>query len=421
MVPEPASFYKYAKANGPETDETLSPPPNPKQGWGNLPPLRTHQDLDGANYYHWAGLYGVTDFSPPPTLFQIVSITKHLDPIDGGSGNRTSASSTMELTIPEGYLARSGAVLAGVEYFSNTSQRANMRVFIGKKVLSFSHPNNHNAPKYTSLDMEIGALPISWASGHSNIYLLNIEVLCERSPETYEAWQIKTFNGIMGGYRRKLSDYEDSKASANGMIQILGNNPARNREIEQEELKKSSISLISGQKFEAFNAMKDSVPPLGYPEFNDPESIHEGRYIQFFEQAFEWQNMTYQFYPYFWGRKEKWPEMMQFEDNDPLFTKFLQAGSARVIVPVRPGYENLIFHYLASGGEIWQGGEVPKVENELFLSISEELEDPDFTDEGEPWEIRIPTSLVMLQQNDGGLPDQGLPCFRDELIPGTGG
>ena len=29
--------------------------------------------------------------------------------------------------------------------------------------------------------------------------------------------------------------------------------------------------------------------------------------VKFMEQAFEWEEMSYEFYPYYWGSKEDWP------------------------------------------------------------------------------------------------------------------
>jgi hypothetical protein len=44
--------------------------------------------------------------------------------------------------------------------------------------------------------------------------------------------------------------------------------------------------------------------------------------------------------------------LSQLDDNDPLFGKFLQAGAARVQVPVRIGFEQSMLHYL-KGGFVW--------------------------------------------------------------------
>lgn len=56
------------------------------------------------------------------------------------------------------------------------------------------------------------------------------------------------------------------------------------------------------------------------------------------EQAFEWDIMSYNFYPYFWGNKADWKTLYQSESIDPLFRSFLQSGMARVVATVHPGF-----------------------------------------------------------------------------------
>jgi hypothetical protein len=119
------------------------------------------------------------------------------------------------------------------------------------------------------------------------------------------------------------------------------------------------------------------VAPFGYPEIDFAEAKAEGAYIQVFEQSFEWNNMVYLFYPYFWGKKSEWVTIAQLTDNDPLFGQFLRAGAARVQVPVRVGFEEAILTYLSTG-ELWAGegtlvnsdGGEPNIQH---LSIIDEL------------------------------------------------
>ena len=93
-----------------------------------------------------------------------------------------------------------------------------------------------------------------------------------------------------------------------------------------------------------------------------------------------------------------------------MFTKFLQAGYARVVVPVRDSYRDALIHYLESPwGEIWNGGEVPGPNDPMYVSIVDEFkeENGDFTNPRieEVFEVKMPTSLVMLQPQGQGLPD----------------
>ncbi len=134
---------------------------------------------------------------------------------------------------------------------------------------------------------------------------------------------------------------------------ITGQNPAINREIERIEMKKQCITMLTGERYQNFNAMSGSPP-----EIDLVDASAEGRFIQFFEQAFEWEQMTYLFYPYFWGRKNNWVSISTTFDNDPLFTRFLQAGAARVVLPVHPAYNDAILYYLQTG-DLWNGGDLP--------------------------------------------------------------
>jgi hypothetical protein len=152
-----------------------------------------------------------------------------------------------------------------------------------------------------------------------------------------------------------------------------------------------------------------------YPEFDCCEAIRDGSYVQFIEQAFEWKLITYLFYPYFWGRKCNWKKIYQLEDVDPLFLGFLQAGYARVVVPVRLGYESAILRFLADGA-IWNGGAAPGVDSEMYVSLENEMKEPvgEVDPNIEPWPVRVPTTLVALQCESGCIPGSGLPCPCEE-------
>ena len=161
----------------------------------------------------------------------------------------------------------------------------------------------------------------------------------------------------MNAYNDQKNAYDNAVEKAQigaSDYEISGTNPLMNRECERTELKKGCISLLTAQNFEKFNSMKRNVAPYGYPEIAFADANAEGRYLQFFENAFEWGNMLYIFYPYFWGKKDDWIAISQITDTDPLYARFLQAGSARVQVPVRPGFEESLLHYLQGVG-MWYG------------------------------------------------------------------
>ena len=117
------------------------------------------------------------------------------------------------------------------------------------------------------------------------------------------------------------------------------------------------------------------------------------------EQAFEWGNLTYVCYPYFWARGSKWDELATTESADPDFGRFLRAGSVRVVLGARPGFESAVMHWLQYG-EPFLGDTLPLPGDPLYVSVATEIMDltgaPDDGEAGECWETRIATPLVWL-------------------------
>ena len=115
------------------------------------------------------------------------------------------------------------------------------------------------------------------------------------------------------------------------------------------------------------------------PQIDLIDAAAEGHFVRFFEQALEWKHMTYLFYPYFWANKKNWTTTVNQKDTDPLFEQFLQAGYARVWVPVRPGFDLVIASYIQSGGEPWTEKDAPLVEESgdgpPFVSLIEEIKE----------------------------------------------
>ena len=95
---------------------------------------------------------------------------------------------------------------------------------------------------------------------------------------------------------------------------------------------------------------------------------------------------------------------------DPLFAQFLRAGYARLVAPVRPGFEKAVMHYIRTK-QIWSGEELPVIGDPLYVSIIEELTPP--VTPGRPeasWQVRLPTTMVILQDSAEGVHETGLPC-----------
>lgn len=64
-----------------------------------------------------------------------------------------------------------------------------------------------------------------------------------------------------------------------------------------------------------------------------------GEMIKFINQAIEWENVLYYNYSYFWDIPTSWDYIRRIKHPDSTRQAFLRAGSARVVLTIRPGYE----------------------------------------------------------------------------------
>lgn len=448
IVPEPAAFYVYSKVHKPETGALKTKPVAPtvpKTPPTILPggtlatePLTSYLQINGTNFAILAALYEAQDVEPPPPATTVIAESfkcdgqewKHEVRRQGGEMQEVTeypvALASNAIRVPPGYRAERGVVTIAGNAVNTWA--ADISILLGKikrhapdGVDTFYQYGQEFYPMSADpAAAEDDVVPFAiWAASRRFI-VANVEILCRRTARKYQLWQLQTFNAIMKAYRDRVTDYDNWQQGqdvAKGVV-IAGNNPELNRAIEKEELKKHCVEMMSGQRFESFDAMRSNVPSLMYPEFSINEADAEGRYIQFFEQAFEWEQMTYVFYPYFWGRKPNWLQVKSLDDPDPIFGKFLQAGAARVLVPARPGFEKTVVHYFASNGKIWNGGDPPIPGDPLWISVVDELKEQEGQfaggeQEGEPWIYKVPTSLVYLADLAAPLPDHSTTYPND--------
>ncbi|MBA2611325.1 MAG: hypothetical protein H0U95_05085 [Bacteroidetes bacterium] len=395
VIPEPAAFYIFSKLKKPDAGTTTPIPTTLAEN-----KIQSHKDITIANFGTFISIYGVQGINSPPPQFQTVSTT-----ITNPVSNGWSVFGTKDLKVPTGYLAKMAYATVGSDWGS-----AFIMLRIGRHSCGGTVGNLYSTP----LDNETDLVPVTGFANYKNTAYINIEIVCERSPELFEEWQLKTYQAIVEAYNKKKSDYENAlkAAQTSAGVTIYGNNPEINREIEKTEIKKGCIELLTDQKFDAFDAMRTAQPTQNYPEFRNIEAKAEGDYIKFFEQAFEWSQMTYIFYPYFWGRKSQWLVNSLMSDNDPLFTSFLKAGAVRVLVPVRTNFTEAALYYTESGN-IWNGAGVPTIGDPLYVSIIDEIKtatgDLVGTNVGDPWITKLPTNLVKLAAGiDPALPDNSV-------------
>ena len=408
IVPEPAAFYLQIQEL-PIKGFTAVRPDEPKISGRALKP----GDLNRWNYGDFVAAYNVQDIESYPS--DTVKVSAACGEAASQGSNVDYSKAFEKLTVPNGYVVSSVYGDGWIQGYSG---------YFGYCTLGGQHWGSGSC---NGLE---GVIPLAF-TGWLSAFHYNIVAVCNLKESAKAEWQLKAYQAIMNAYKRALAEYNEQVAAAQLRtgVDSDGRNPEFNRKIERDELQKGVLRLLTNN-FEAtrvngtwrlneqFNAM-EANGEYGYPEFKVGEALVEGKIIQFFEQAIEWNNITYRFYPYAWGRKSEWDETFPLNDVDPKFTDFLRAGAARVLVPVHPNYTEVMLHYLGTN-EIWNGGNPPTLDDPLFISIVDEIKSDSgaslddeinacSVDSGFPclvdeWVVKIPTSLVYLQE-DAQLPD----------------
>lgn len=389
VVPEPAAWFLYAMVENPPPDTEIVKPDPPT--FGGVPLQPSH--LTRTNYQSYVAKYQVRGVPSPPPEFQTASYFDKQDKVQDG----TEFGRAGKIDIPPGYEAFGATVMADYAFTSNDSHA--YRIMIGGQSFDFS---DVWGCEYQDLGPGYRELSIAYSLFHAWEFALGVDVACRLSVDGFAKWQQQVFDGITEGYLKLKADYEEKKA-ARELQQgpVLGRNPLENQRLMKDELKKLALMMLTGSD----EIARDSFYASSEPLMRLDSACENGSWIRFFENAFEWTNLVYVFYPYFWGRHARWGSAIHLTDPDPEFAAFLRAGAARVQVPVRPGFEKAVAHF-CQFGEIWNGNDPPLRDDELYVPIVDEIAANlgKFDDEGvpyptgsKPWEVRVPTELVVVQ------------------------
>lgn len=470
VIPEPAAFVLSVFDHGRQQAERPDIPQRPVK-----PDLDISQ-ISAATVDTYGRIYNLSGLDPEPPFEQTITQAIGL----GGLEDQAASAHERLFDIPAGYAAVEATIDGRWDGQSKNEHGAG--VSIGGKTEFQSDPPQGRihmdfATRTPTFDPPlVGSVAAVVFVYRVRAFAFSVALKVRRTPQRLREWQLSVYESIMDAYDEAHSEYVSALGEYESQLQgyrisqgvlIRGRNPRINQEVIRTELRKSCLSMIALQfdadgsddvVFDAMRSRKEFLPvesvittetetvttttpspgttvtvtttstkkepstvrtAIEVPAIDVPEAVDDGRTVQFLEQAFEWQQLNYVLYPYFWGRiPGKWYDAQRYYDEvDPLYAKFLQAGAARVLVSVRPGFEAAVQHYLSTR-EPWNGGPVPDIDDPLYLAVHAELRDQqddlnNATPYGDAWTVVVPTPIVWLQ------PDGVLPEFDCGAAPGV--
>lgn len=406
MIPEPAKLHRLATFASKETVKEPVDPRKASREWIMPNSKAATREL----LQHWADIYGVK-------LTEIKEKAQHVENFhDEFNDDGECVVTQKSLAIPANYVCKSVEVS-----FTATKEKSKRGIRVNGDFTNGILFERYSASDvFTLTGFNLSGNWVFKNSGYNiDTIDISLKLNLEIQPSFIDAWKQENFDAIITAYEAAYAEFlikqkeaeEKAKAEQAGNEEKIGN---FYREMESVILKHNCIAYllqdylnVLGKKFTNGTEMKDFSITLS----NDLDQYTA--LAKFMEQAFEWSIMDYTFYPYYWASRDEWQKMYLSESADPLFRNFLQAGMARVIVTVNPGFEDAV-QFFMSTGRIWNGGEVPVIGDPMYMSIVDEMREPLGVKQGKAWITTVPTSLNILQKDAAGLKTAyALPFFPE--------
>lgn len=435
-VPHPALLYKKAMEweNKKKADEqAVLTPPKTLSEFG----IDVASDINIDNAQDAASVYGVT-------IQNYESQTQYLNvdiPVTEVENKSSSQSQTLSsIAIPDGFVAER---IDGVGSF-------NYKTVTGTAYIEFkfsgyvTHQGDYKDKGQKNFDYHFalspnleGSISVVVAYRRTNSYSGSLKVKCVSDPRLMVEWQQDTLATLQTAYQKKLDEYNEELKLQQAALQAEADqkksedysNSAINRLIEERELKRASIEMMSKpycydmglnfttcKTYTCKSQCEEEELKANIPEVIQNQTLENyASFIKFFETAFQWEILSYIFYPYYYNEKCRWYELLQTKNADPIFEAFLQSGMAKILVPIRPQFEKSVLWYMETGEISPECDVVPETADSRYESLLKDLGNQDEVTVEGTWKTRIPSILTIIQAESAYFKDKkGLPCCDED-------
>nr|WP_311132198.1 hypothetical protein [Nonomuraea gerenzanensis]SBO91718.1 hypothetical protein BN4615_P1232 [Nonomuraea gerenzanensis] len=234
------------------------------------------------------------------------------------------------------------------------------------------------------LEHYTGRQKMTFFTHHAEDVYVGLTVHRQPTPEAIEQWRVEVWNTLHNAAQARYYARQEEIAARIAVIEerLSGVDTLTLRREESDEIMKSVLRFVLGPEFDfmpddVLKAFVAAGVDLEHGVGFDGSALglsaeqwttlrrHED-VVRFVNQAIEWENVVTFLYSYFWDVPPSWPFIRQLRHADPSRQAFLRAGSARIVLTVRKGWEERWMRF-AEGGSI--GAQIP----EEYLTIAQEI------------------------------------------------
>lgn len=388
-IPEPGATLRKLHAQLADLNQKLS---------GSFTFALAPSDITDDTYQSKADSWGAA-VEPPPLQTWSQQFSQTLQ-----NSKDASVAQTLEFDVKEGY-AISALTVGGWGSPSEDNLQFHARIALPPSGINLDSPPQ-NDPQIAkaqfiapfsgngladvpvhAFDGQTGHISIPFMQDYMSSGVLYASVQAVRLDETYRAWQQRVWQTLHDAARDAYYTQVQALAQERDALkaQIEGVDTLTLRREEQEEIMKGVLRWLLGPDF-------DFMPPDVVGLFSGPTGqsftsnelglnadgwttmfIYQ-EMVKFIQQAIEWENLLYMVYPYFWDVPSAWDFARTLQHPDPTRQAFLRAGSARVVLTIRSGWEDAFTSFVERG----ELGQVLPPDHP-YLTIGQEIQAYDQT------------------------------------------
>jgi hypothetical protein len=395
-------------------------------------------NISAFNWKQLGDIYHAVLPAPPENRTLQVNKSVGYQPPVVGEGTpwvRSNFAEELQLDVPDAW--KLSSLVAEVEASTWTSEQIGPQRWItvigGGVVKSFDADNSGYVSGYVELRPnqlpQSGSIKINFklrgiAAGH-------IQLLATVTPTdaTWAAWQGRCWTTLRDAAYNDFGQKRDRLRERRAALQreIDAVDAVTLRRMEREQI----MRLVLNWLFPGFGSINISgiLDALEQPSLLDAgtwqQVMEYGEYIKFVHSAIDWDNVMVLLFPYFWDSERRQSKKLFFNHPDPQHREFIRAGAARVVLAIRPGFEQEVVSLLDQGklGTLPDGHRFQKVVDDVQKANKKYLEmsqtQPSDADETEnprqpgiligSWHDYTPTGALdidveMIAVNTNGLP-----------------
>jgi hypothetical protein len=321
-----------------------------------------------SNYPTIAAQYGSAIEPPPPDQVYALASATHAQP-----EKEKFEAFSLALTIPEGYVFTGGYSIDYDRAFYGDAGEVALFPETGENARKLAGVRNSFSWVYF----------VQWGNAKGGAIAIQIRTAAQLTTERLRQWQMESWERCRDAWlTRRDQQRSEWRRELDEIEEKLGKDDALTlRKLEHEEIMRTALAWLIGPAFDFYPDVLPIPPDAAGPNtglYNGEgrvlsnqvhaDFLRHGELIAFLHRAIEWENLIYVIYPYFWSHETRWNAKDDIRHPDFVHQTFLRGGAARVVLTIRPGFEQDFLAYITNAAL-----NMPLPRTHPYVTIAEEL------------------------------------------------